>query len=346
MTSDNCKGTKKEQLYMVEVFVSDVTLYVDKLQRKEPTDLGVDLKFIDFPLIRIFQNEFELTKKEKSKEIASDAKTRIVNFNCGQLHIFPRNPLELISAMRSSLLTLDVYKVKGISKCPYEVLKDPLGEAEISLYGCLCDQVSMATNDDYHMPKPYVIKNKFILLDQERMMCGMIALFLRLLCVGSYNNIEFAIDEKTLLFKNEKFPDEFRCIRVPHADESLIRAQERERRVCFPDEKPEPSELDLPPNSQTIMGLTQICTMLTERDELPKDLFYPRKAKSRDKDSEETDDKDEEYNQWPPEKFLIDTSISRIRIRSEFGNRPCYTVGCAGGLCIGGRSTWETKDLI
>lgn len=343
MTNDNCINTKGEQLFALEVFVKDVTLYVDKSQKKELTELGVDLKFIDLPLIRIFQHEYNLTKTEKSKETRNDAKCRIVNFNCGQTHLFPRNPNELISAMRSTLLTLDVYKIKSISICPYEIIKDSLGEAEIPLYGCLCDQISMATNDTNHMPKPYVINNKFILLNQDRMVSGMISLFLRLLCVGKYSTIEFAIDEKTLLFKNQNFPDEFRCMKVPVHDETLIKAQERERKICFPDEKLESSEIDSPPNSNFIIDLTQVCTMLAERDGLPKDLFSKLKSKFTDKYEEI---KDNEYYSWTPEKLIIDTSVSNVRIKSHLGNRPCYSVGCSGGLCSGGKSIWENKKYL
>ncbi|XP_014603787.1 PREDICTED: uncharacterized protein LOC106786663 [Polistes canadensis] len=345
MTSNSCKSTKDEQLFTLEVFVNDVTLYIDKLQKKELTDLGIDLKFIDFPLIRIFQNEYELTKMEKSKEIRSDAKCRIINFNCGQTHLFPRIPSELINAMRASKLTLDVYKIKGISICPYQVLKDPLGKAEIPLHGCLCDQFTMATNDTNYMPKPYVIKNKFILLNEEHMLSGMVALFLRLQYIGKHTTVEFAIDEKTLLFKNQNFPDEYRCTRVPIYDEILIRAQEREKKICFPDEKLEPNEIDLPPNSNFIIDLTQICTMLAERDKLPKDLFYSLKTQCIDK-YDQINDKEEENNPWPSEKFIIDTSTSNVHIRSHLGNRPCYTVGCSGGLCIGGNSTWENTKYL
>ncbi|XP_015184215.1 PREDICTED: uncharacterized protein LOC107070481 [Polistes dominula] len=340
MTCNSCKSTEDEQLFTLEVFVNDVTLYIDKLPKKELTNLGIDLKFIDFPLIRIFQNEYELTKTEKSKEIRSDAKCRIINFNCGQTHLFPRIPSELINAMRSSKLTLDVYKIKGISICPYQILKGPLAEAEIPLYGCLCNQVTMATNDTNYMPKPYVIKNKFVLLNEERMMCGMISLFLRLQCIGKYSTVEFAIDEKTLLFKNQNFPDEFRCARVPIYDEVLIRAQERENKICFPDEKLKPNEINLPPNSNFIIDLTPICTMLAERDKLPKDLFSSLKTQYIDKYNQ-INDKEEKDNPWPSETFIIDTSTSNIHIRSHLGNKPCYSVGCSGGLCIGGKSTWE-----
>ncbi|KAF7382046.1 hypothetical protein HZH66_013478 [Vespula vulgaris] len=343
MTNNNCTSVNDEQLFALEVFVKDVTLYVDKSQKKESTELGVDFKFIDFPVIRIFQHEYNLTKTEKSKEVYTDTKFRIISFNCGQTYLFPRNPYELISAMRSSLLTLDVYKIKGISLCPYEVIKDPLGVAEIPLYGCLCDQISMATNDSNHMPKPYVIKNKFILLNQERMMSGMIAIFLRLLCVGKNSIVDFANDEKTLLFKNQNFPDEFRCMKVPIYDEALIKAQERERKICFPDEKPKLSELDTPPDSHLIINLTQICTMLAEQDGLPKDLFSKLKLKFTN--NCETNDK-EEYYSWTPEKLIIDTSVSNVRIKSHLGNRPCYSVGCSGGLCIGGKSIWEDKKYL
>ncbi|KAL2713428.1 Protein aurora borealis [Vespula squamosa] len=327
MTNDNCINKNDEQLFALEVFVKDVTLCVDKSQKKESNEIGIDLKFIDFPVIRIFQHEYNLTKVEKLKEIYNDTKSRIVNFNCGKTHLFLRNPNELISAMRSSPLTLDVYKIKSINICPYEIIKDSLGEAKIPLYGCLCDQVSMAINDINHAPKPYVIKNKFILLNQERMMSGMIAIFLRLLCVGKYSITEFTIDEKTLLFKNQYFPDEFRCTKVPLHNDTLVKAQERERKICFPDEDVKSHEIYLPP--YFIIDLTEICRILVEQDGLPKDLF----SKLKHKFTNDYKNDKEEYS-WTPEQLIIDTSVSKVRLKSHLGNKPCYSVGCSGGLCI------------
>ncbi|KAI4479830.1 hypothetical protein M0802_014344 [Mischocyttarus mexicanus] len=151
--------------------------------------------------------------------------------------------------------------------------------------------------------------------------------------------------KKTLLFKNQNFPDEFRCTRVPIYDEILIRAQEREQKICFPDEKLEPNEIDLPPDSNFIIDLTQICTMLAERDNLPKDLFSSLKTQLIDK-YEQINDKEKEDDPWPSKIFIIDTSISNIRIKSHLGNRSCYTIGCSGGFCTGEKSMWENTKFL
>ncbi|CAL7952087.1 unnamed protein product [Xylocopa violacea] len=331
-----CVSIKDEKLYVLEVFVDSVTLYAERLYKIYPNELGVDLQFIDMPLFRIFQSDFLLTKPDRSKEITRGPGMHTVNFNAGKMYLFTRNASELVEKMRSKPLLLDVYKIKEIHICPEEVIKHPLGNSTIPMPGCLCDHVMMASNDIYHLPKSYEIKNTFCLVDNEYKPSGYISLFFRLTCFGTHMTNRFSIVGKKLLFKNTGSFNEFLCTKVPYPDEEERRAAEISTKFCLPHRVYEESELDTPARPMNIVGLVLICKELSKRDGHVLNVIppnYPPKIPSVDVEEVKFDiDRARRKGFKKTREEEPNIIIDRQSIQQH---RACLNIGCAGNICTG-----------
>ncbi|KOC60873.1 hypothetical protein WH47_05651 [Habropoda laboriosa] len=330
-----CTSVKDEKLYSLEVFVDSVRIYSEKLHKILPNELGVDLQFIDMPLFRIFQSDFLLTKPDRSKEITREYGIHTIHFNAGKMYVFTRNPGELVEKMREKPLLLDVYKIKEILICPEEVIKHPLGNSRIPIPGCLCDHVTMAGNDIYHLPKSYQIKNTFALVDEEYKPSGYIRLFFRLTCFGTYTINPYSIVGKKLLFRNTGSFNEFLCTKVPYPDEDERRAAEASSKFCMPDKVFEESELDAPPRPVNIAGLVLVCKELSQRDGFPPNVIppnYPPKIPEIDIEEIEFD-----VDRARRKGFKVVDEQPDMIVDSKFiaSHRECINIGCAGNICTG-----------
>ncbi|XP_078050588.1 aurora kinase A activator-like protein bora [Augochlora pura] len=332
----HCVSDKHEKLYILEVFVSHVSLYPEKLHGIDASSLGVDMQFPDMPLFRIFQTSFTLTKPDRNKESTREAKFRNVYFNAGKVYIFIRVPSELVEKLRTRPILLDVYKIKEILICPEEVKKHPLGRTKIPMSGCLCDYVMMTSNDYKHLPKSYQIDNTFGLVDDDEKPSGYINIFLRLTCFGTYTTNAYSIFEQKMLFKNLGSFNEFLCTKVPYDDEDDRRAAEASSRFCSPYKEFEKSELDTPPRPIHIAGLVFVCRELSRRDSYPPEVIplnYPPKIPIIDVEEQEFNvDKArrkgfDDITPVRPE-FLIE--------KQEFWEATgCKNASCVGSICIG-----------
>lgn len=335
---EKCKSQKDEKLYVLEIFVDSVSLYTEKLNRIDPTSLGVDLKFADMPLFRIFHTDFGITKPDRGKEMSREGIFRVFHFNAGKIYAFTAVPGKLVDKMRSKSLLLDVYRIKDIIICPEEVVKDPLGNSKIPMSGCLCDHVMMASNDIYHLPRSYQIKNMFGLVDEQYKPNGYITLSLRMTCFGTYTMNSFSTQQQKLLFKNSGSFNEFLCTKVPYDDEDDRRAAEAGDRFCLPDKVFEESELDTPPRPVNIAGLVFICRELALRDGRPPEVIhpnYPLKIPYEDIVEREFDvDKArrqgfEDIISEDPELVLGEASFSK--------QTGCINIRCPGSICSGNK---------
>lgn len=333
---NNCTSAKDEKLYVLEVFVSHVSLYHEKLHGIDPASLGVDMQFADMPLFRIFQSTFQLTKPDRGKETSRESRFRNIYFNAGKVYIFTRVPEELVEKMRAKPLFLDVYKVKEILVCPEEVIKHPLGRSKIPMSGCLCDYVTMMNNDYKHLPRSYQINNTFGLVDNDDKPSGYISIFLRLICFGTYTTNAFSIIQQKMLFKNLGSFNEFLCTKVPYEDEEDRRAAEIGARFCSPDEEFQLSELDAPPRPINTAGLVFVCRQFSKRDGYAPEVIppnYPPKIPATDVEEREFDvDKARRkgFSDITPVRpeFLIEKS-------AFFEQTGCSNASCAGNICIG-----------
>ncbi|XP_076232922.1 uncharacterized protein LOC143178267 [Calliopsis andreniformis] len=333
---ETCASLKDEKLYIMDIFVDSVSLQAERLDKVDPTLLGVDLKFIDMPLFRIFQADFELTKPDRSKEVSREGSFRTVYFNAGKIYVFTRNPGELIEKIRAKPLLLDVYIIKEIVICPEEVVKTPLGNSKIPMPGCLCDHVMMSSNDIYHLPKSYQIKNTFGLVDEEHKPSGYITLFFRLTCFGTYTTNTFSIVQQKLMFKNSGSFNEFLCTKVPYEDEEDRRAAEASSRFCMPDKDFGESELDTPPRPVNIAGLVFVCKELAQRDgyvpEVIPTNFPPKIPQTVTEERKFDVDKARRKGFEEITSSAPDTIITTGAISERTG---CINIACPGNICTG-----------
>ncbi|XP_066583392.1 uncharacterized protein [Prorops nasuta] len=332
----HCSGGNKRKLFLLEIFVDFVSFYAGKIANPEKLNLAVDFKFIDFPLCRIKQSEFESTKQDKILEITKDTKRVTINFECGKFYIFPKSPSELVAAMRLQPLLLDIYSIEKVIICPSKIIKDSLGEVQIPFPDCLCDQIIMADNDTrgLPMPKPFTIKNTFPFADKDSIPNGIIRLKFKLSCFGHFLNAQHAILHKTLLLKSFGSYNEFQCSKIPAPDDDAKREIDKETRVCLPHLNFETSEPDCPPAAENVAGLILIC----------EERFQEARSPVADNLLNQANNPaDEPFVNHPMERLNQDNKENKCSscicrpdgtyLKLITKSMPCNDVKCGGGLC-------------
>lgn len=328
MDLKTCSNSNEEQLYMLEFLIDHIDLYAEMMKRVANSPLSVNLKFIDFPVFEISQEEFLHAKKNvqaPNKSKSEKLKSGSVDFSMGKSCLFPKKPNDLVQAMRSTPLKVGIFIATAKNEYePEEEEEPPICETKVLLSGCLCDQVAMSMNDKNHLPEPYVIKNTYNLIDNQGNPSGTITLFLRLSCFGKSIVTQFALRDSSFLFKSSQSPNEFQCTRIPTESEmdqagmydSLLNEKDEVR----------------PLKPQNVIGLTSICQELAKRDGGPPDLFPLLPEVVSRKEIKELFRKEPDTDKEDPLCILSDDgnhlkTLSRIQ--------SCSGVGCGGGLCVG-----------
>ncbi|XP_043274987.1 uncharacterized protein [Venturia canescens] len=274
-----CSQAKAEQLYMLEFLVDRLNLTVEKISEIGSKPLTVRLEFLDFPAFDISEDEFWSSKKrnEKQSTLSNERKSAEgkLDFTAGKSCLFPKRPNELVDAMRSKPLKIGIYKATAQKICSREEAEGSICKTEISLPGCLCDQVSMSMNDSAHLPKPYTFRNTWNLTDEEGKPSGTILLFLRLTCLGKSIVTQFAVKNDSFLFKSNETSNEFQCTKVPEEGNEATETNDENRgKFCSPEGK---SEGLSSPKPSSIIGLASICQELAKRDGGPEEVVPPLK---------------------------------------------------------------------
>ncbi|XP_033226858.1 uncharacterized protein LOC117179311 isoform X2 [Belonocnema kinseyi] len=327
MDFKTCSNFNEEQLYMLEFLIDHIDLNTETMKRVENSSLSVNLKFIDFPVFDISQEEFLHAKKNvqgPNKSKSEKLKSGLVDFSMGKSCLFPKKPNDLVQAMRSTPLKVGIFIATEKNEYEPEEEKLPICETKVLLSGCLCNQVAMSMNDKNHLPKPYVIKNTYNLIDNQGDPSGTITLFLRLSCFGKSIVTQFALQDSSFLFKSSQSPNEFQCTKIPTESDIVqagiydsLRNQKDEVRSLKP---------------QNVIGLSSICQELAKRDGGPPDLFpilpevVSRKEMKELFRKEPNTDKEDTLGDFSDDRSHLKT-LSRIQSYSG--------VGCAGGLCVG-----------
>lgn len=323
-----CAESKEEQLYMLELLVDRLNLTPDKIRQIGSTPLSVRLDFLDFPSFEINEEEFWSAQKRKDKQTSLQAERKSrdgsLDFSAGKSCLFPKKPGELVKAMRSKPLRVSVYKITKKEPCKSDLKDDPVCKSEVPLTGCLCDQVAMAMNDPRHLPKPYTLRNTWNLVDEQGIPSGTILLFIRLSCLGKSIVTQFAVQDKSFLFKSSNSPNEFQCSRVP-ADENDTAKRDPIKIICEPEAYEEP-EADPSPKPRSAIGLASVCQELSRRDGGPLEIVPPIKLSTHRSVEEEC-----------PKKCDVSgaSSSNRECVMRTTTNSPCGSVICRGGLCTG-----------
>lgn len=191
----SCFGGDEEQLYLLELLVDRLKIPEEKFKDAAVVDgsecpLVVKMKFLDFPAFEISQKDFYFTRPAAAPE---DDGSR--DFSAGRTCLFVRKPKVLVREMQSSPLKIGIF-------CAGDTY--PLAETEVPLSGCLCNQVSMASNDADHLPPPYVLRGGYNLKDSGGNPSGTINLELRLSCFGKSVTTHYQLSGKSFLFKNDR----------------------------------------------------------------------------------------------------------------------------------------------
>ncbi|KAF3427658.1 hypothetical protein E2986_10361 [Frieseomelitta varia] len=181
---------KEEQLYMLEVFVNQVTLNPE-VPDNNVKDLLVCVRFVDLP-------EYEIRVPQK-KEAADQGYGSSENSEFRKSCLFAKTPSCLIKAIRWSPVYLDLYRKDVACSNKNGVF---LGTAKLSLPACMCKQVIATKNNSDGLSTPCIVKNSFDITDSNGETCANITVILRLSCLGSAIVEQFSLNGKSFMLED------------------------------------------------------------------------------------------------------------------------------------------------
>ncbi|XP_015175586.1 PREDICTED: uncharacterized protein LOC107065954, partial [Polistes dominula] len=207
----SCFGSQEKQIYLVEVLIDKVQLTLDKIKEIGEQSVTIKVKLLDLPIFEITREDFESIKIPPIRE------NGIIKFSIGRSCLFIRRPKELVEELRTANVAIGVFCIGDTY---------PLAETTVKLSGCLCDQVSMSTNDPENMPKPFSINGGFHLQDPGENPSGMLDMNLKITCLGRFITTKYELRPNFFVFKKQDDMREF-CVErniPPHVCENLIKA--------------------------------------------------------------------------------------------------------------------------
>ncbi|XP_076762244.1 uncharacterized protein LOC143430129 [Xylocopa sonorina] len=223
---------KREQLYMLEVLVDQLTLKPE-IPDVKIEDLLVCARFTDLP-----EYEINIPKNGEANETSSDSKSRK---SC----LFAKTPSCLIRAIRWSPLTLELYRKD--SACP-EKSRLFLGTTRITLPTCMCNHVASTQNKTDGLSTACVVKDSFDLTGPNGKVSGRITVILRLSCFGSSIIEQFSLSGKSFMLEDsplqkflctyispEKSKDEERSRNEEGTDKPLLKRPDSPPRISMDD---------------------------------------------------------------------------------------------------------------
>lgn len=193
----SCFGGRDEQIYMIEILIQKLTLTRNKIKDIGEHSVSLKIKFLDFPVFEITREDFYSLKPPPPSEDGS------IQFMIGRNCLFVKRPQDLVRELHSTMIKVGVFR----SGDTY-----PIAETEITIPGCLCDQVAMALNDYANLPKPFTVKGSYNLLDPGENPSGTLELEMRLLCFGRSMMTHYEVHSKFFAFRNAGREREF-CVR-------------------------------------------------------------------------------------------------------------------------------------
>jgi hypothetical protein len=160
----SCFGDHDEQIYLIEILIDKLTLTPSKIKDISGHPVVIKIKLLDFPVL-----EFE---REDSREFRYE---QDVFFMFGRCCMFIKRPRDLVEGLRLTCMKIGVFRANDTY---------PTAETELTLPGCLCDQIGMLGNDARNQPKPFTVKGGFNLLDPGENPSGTLYLELVVACLG------------------------------------------------------------------------------------------------------------------------------------------------------------------
>ncbi|XP_076166283.1 uncharacterized protein LOC143146155 [Ptiloglossa arizonensis] len=194
----SCFTQNDERIYMVEMLIHKLTLTRDKIKDIDEYPIVVKVRFMNFPVFEITRQDFYSYTPPPPED---DGCT--LRFMIGRSCMFIMRPKDLVQELQSTMTKVGVFRLGD---------NYPIAETEITLPGCLCDQVAMAQNDANNLPKPFVVKDSYNLLDPGDNPSGSLEMELRLVCFGKSVMTEYEMQPKYFAFKNQDQEREY-CVR-------------------------------------------------------------------------------------------------------------------------------------
>ncbi|CAD1480300.1 unnamed protein product [Heterotrigona itama] len=187
---DEIIKSKEEQLYMLEVFVDQVTLNPE-VPDINVKDLLVRVRFVDLP-------EYEISVPQR-KEAVDQGHGSSENVEFRKSCLFAKTPSCLIRAIRWSPVYLDLYRKDVACSNKNGAF---LGTAKLSLPACMCKQVIATQNNSNDLSAPCIVKNSFDITDSNGETCAKIMVILRLSCFGSAIVEQFSLNGKSFMLED------------------------------------------------------------------------------------------------------------------------------------------------
>ena len=182
--------SKEEQLYMLEVFVDQVTLNPE-VPDINVKDLLVCVRFVDLP-------EYEISVPQ-GKETVDQGYGLSENSEFRKSCLFAKTPSCLIKAIRWSPVYLDLYRKNVACSSKNGAF---LGTAKLSLPACMCEQVIATQNNSDGLSAPCTVKDSFDIIDSNGETRANITVILRLSCFGSAIVEQFSLNGKSFMLED------------------------------------------------------------------------------------------------------------------------------------------------
>ncbi|XP_024880165.1 uncharacterized protein LOC112459994 [Temnothorax curvispinosus] len=176
----SCFGGHDEQIYLIEILIDKLTLTPVKIKDVAGHPIVIKIKLLDFPV-------FEFTRDDDSDASRRDQDVRFV---VGKCCLFVKRPRDLVQGLRSSSLKIGVFRADDTY---------PTAETELTLPGCLCDQIAMIGNDPENQPRPFVMKGGVHLVDPGENPSGTLYMELTVACLGRIFRTQHELLPKSLV---------------------------------------------------------------------------------------------------------------------------------------------------
>lgn len=175
----SCFGGHDEQIYLVEILIDKLTLTPDKIKDIGEHPIVIKIKLLDLPVIEFTRDDLDASKRDVYD----------VRFMVGKCCLLVKRPRDLVQGLRSTNLKIGVFRANDTY---------PTAETELTLPGCLCDQISMISNDPENQPKPFVMKGDIHLIDPGENPSGTLHMELIVACLGRIFRTHYELHPKSL----------------------------------------------------------------------------------------------------------------------------------------------------
>ncbi|XP_018345869.1 PREDICTED: uncharacterized protein LOC108750702 [Trachymyrmex septentrionalis] len=205
----SCFGGHDEQIYLIEILIDKLTLTPDKMKDIGEHPIVIKMKLLDLPVFEFTQDSSDAPKRRDQD----------VRFMVGKCCLFAKRPRDLVQGLRSSNLKLGVFRADETY---------PTAEAELTLPGCLCDQISMLGNDPENQPKPFIVKDGVNLVDPGEEPSGTLHMELIVVCLGRIFKTLYELRPKSFVSGEQDKEREIRVTRFvpPEFLEKDVKLQE------------------------------------------------------------------------------------------------------------------------